>query len=350
MARTSLGNATGYEGPSLANGMASDLGRAMARLKHRDVRTRRRAVRTLFEHDDPSTLEAFESLLDDEDPWFVSKALDAYRQWAPSVGEGAVRTLLDHPNLDVRRAGANLLVTLGTEGKSLALHALEDEDRVVQKKAARALLGTMDDEVANALLNHASPSVRVMALKHPHLPVSSLENGLVDEAEAVRMAALEAVLHRDAPLTMDTLRPFANAGNNVVGILIWASRHAPEQVGDLADRITATDTKRLTDHLRETVSVSNDPLLQNLIGANVLVPVARWVARQDASEDDLRWWLIRNEQLPLVERSKLLERLIGRAGEPEVERQVNLLLDTELEPLIQGACENLSTAASELSP
>ena len=57
--------------------MANDIGRAMARLKHRDIRTRRRAVRTLFEQDDPQTLEAFESLLDDEDPWFVSKALEA---------------------------------------------------------------------------------------------------------------------------------------------------------------------------------------------------------------------------------------------------------------------------------
>ena len=46
--------------------MANDIGRAMSRLKHRDIRTRRRAVRTLFEHDDPSVLDAFEPLLDDD--------------------------------------------------------------------------------------------------------------------------------------------------------------------------------------------------------------------------------------------------------------------------------------------
>ena len=89
--------------------MANDVGKAMSRLKHRDIRTRRRAVRTLFEANDPSTLKAFEVLLDDEDPWFVSKALDAYRLWAVDVGEAAVSTLLRHRSVDVRRAGANLL-------------------------------------------------------------------------------------------------------------------------------------------------------------------------------------------------------------------------------------------------
>ena len=120
--------------------MANDIGKAMARLKHRDIRTRRRAVRTLFEHDDPSVLQAFKPLLDDEDTWFVSKALDAYRTWGLMSGSEAIETLLNHRNLDVRRAGANLLAPLGQQGVSLALVALDDEDNVVQRKAARALL------------------------------------------------------------------------------------------------------------------------------------------------------------------------------------------------------------------
>ena len=68
--------------------MAADLKRAMDRLKHRDVRTRRRAVRTLFETDDPQCLEGFQRLLNDKDTWFVTKALDAYRIWAPRIEDG----------------------------------------------------------------------------------------------------------------------------------------------------------------------------------------------------------------------------------------------------------------------
>ena len=120
--------------------MANDIGRAMARLKHRDIRTRRRAVRTLFEHDDAAVLEAFKPLLDDQDSWFVSKALDAYRMWGITAGSEAISVLLRHSNLDVRRAGANLLTPLGEAGKELAIEALTDEDGVVQRKAAKALL------------------------------------------------------------------------------------------------------------------------------------------------------------------------------------------------------------------
>ena len=90
-----------------SNIMANDIGRAMSRLKHRDIRTCRRAVRTLFEHDDPSVLDAFELLLDDDDAWFVSKALRRASPMGCRRWTRAVSTLLNHPPLDVRRAGAN---------------------------------------------------------------------------------------------------------------------------------------------------------------------------------------------------------------------------------------------------
>jgi hypothetical protein len=73
------------------------------------------------------------------------------------------------------------------------------------------------------------------------------------------------------------------------------------------------------------------------------------VLRQGASEDELRWQLIKDERLDIIERSKLLERLIGRANEPSVIEQAKALLDSTDEELLKVACENLSTAASEVS-
>ena len=78
--------------------------------------------------------------------------------------------------------------------------------------------------------------------------------------------------------------------------------------------------------------------------------MARWVISQGASEDDLRWSLINDERLHVIERSKLLERLIGRADEPGVIKQTEALLSTTDDELLKVACENLSTAASELKP
>ena len=47
---------------------------ALAKLHNRDVRQRRRAVRHLFEMNDPEALSGFIKLLEDNDPWFREKA------------------------------------------------------------------------------------------------------------------------------------------------------------------------------------------------------------------------------------------------------------------------------------
>ena len=329
--------------------MANDIGRAMARLSHRDIRTRRRAVRTLFEHDDPSTLEAFEVLLDDEDPWFVSKALDAYRQWAPLTGPKDVATLLRHPNLDVRRAGANLLAALGHEGRVLALEALGDDDGVVQKKAAQSLLRVAEEGDVASLATHISPTIRGLAMQHSDLAATLVIKGLEDESETVRAHALNAILQRNLDISIEALEPFFLADVHAVSILIWASENQPERLASFASSMKPSHVKALSDHLRKHVTTSQDPLLKGLLDAHVLEPVSRWVLRQGAEEDALRWSLIENKDLALIERSKLLERLIGRAGEPDVQASVRSFMEHTDDELLKVACENLSTAASELS-
>ena len=329
--------------------MANDVGRAMARLKHRDIRTRRRAVRTLFEANDPSTLEAFNSLLDDEDPWFVSKALDAYRMWAVSSGPEAVATLLNHASIDVRRAGANLLAPLAEDGFSLAKRALSDEDAVVLKKAAMDLLNE-DTELAGTLCGmHGHDTARLLGFQHPSMKHDRILDGLNDAHLAVQHEALRQVLTREISVDMSILLPFFEAGVEPVNILIWASKHAPNELGTFVQQLKDHHAKEITDHLRSQVASSQDPLITCLLEAKLSAPVARWVLHQGKTEDELRWKLINDNEVPLIERSKLLERLIGRANEPEIQDNVKAMLDSTEEELLRVACENLSTAAGELS-
>ena len=330
--------------------MANDISRAMTRLKHRDIRTRRRAVRTLFEHDDPSVLDAFKALLDDEDGWFVSKALDAYRMWGVVAGPDAVSTLLEHRNLDVRRAGANLLGPLGDAGLELSLRALNDGDGVVQRKAAKALLRFEELNVAERLMNHANMAVRSTGVQHPILSGERLREALEDDHEHVREAALEVVLNQGIDLDMTAFVPFLEANQQTVNILIWVAEHRPEGLGELTARLEPHHMKAVSDHLRNHVSESEDALIQHLLSVGVLEPVARWVIRQDASEDELRWQLINDDRLHVIERSKLLERLVGRANESDVVERAEHLMATTEDELLKVACENLSTAASELKP
>lgn len=305
-------------------------------------------MRTLFEQDDPTVLEAFKPLLDDKDPWFVSKALDAYRMWGITAGFEAVATLLRHKNLDVRRAGANLLVPLGEHGKALAFEALTDTDAVVQKKAAKALLMFDDHEVAERLIQHQNDTVRMTGMQHPTIGEGALLVGLNDPHAGVREAALDGVLKHDVSVDVEALMPFLKRRQQTVKILIWVAKNEPARLQELTAQLQKKDMKELSDHLREEVMDSTDPLLVHLLEAGMLEPVARWVIRLGASEDVLRWNLISDGRLNVIERSKLLERLIGRADEPEIVERAKSLLETTDEELLKVACENLSTAASEL--
>ena len=185
-------------------------------------------------------------------------------------------------------------------------------------------------------------------MSHPSLDESALRTGLSDAHEGVRLAALNSALKRNIALNLDDLIPFLEAGHHTVNILIWAAEHEPTQLERLMQHIKAKDVKALGDHLRATVDDHADPLIQHLLNGGMLEPVARWVIRQGASEDDLRWQLINDERLHVIERCKLLERLIGRAHEPGVIEHVERLSASTEEELLKVACENLSTAATEV--
>ena len=55
--------------------MVANIQSAIAKLKHKDVRQRRRAVRILFDSDAYESVEAFSPLLDDKDIGFVTRPL-----------------------------------------------------------------------------------------------------------------------------------------------------------------------------------------------------------------------------------------------------------------------------------
>lgn len=328
--------------------MANDIGRAMARLKHRDIRIRRRAVRTLFEQDDPQTLEAFESLLDDEDPWFVSKALEAYRMWSQSQGADSVRTLLDHASTDVRRVGANLLSSHGEDGAVIALSCLNDSDGVVQKKAAQALLHHPSSQGLEALLTHQHEAIISIGMRHPHLGLEQVKQGLHHTSKMVRKAALSAVFEHNFSIEFESLKAFFDEDIEAVNIVIWIAQQKPEQLDSFTQQIKSHHVRELATYLRKNVQDSKDPLVLSLVEGGILSPIARWLLVQGSQEDELRWDMIRDQRLDIIERSKLLERLIGRAGDANVQEQVELFMQSSPPPLLRVACENLSTAASEL--
>ena len=70
----------------------------ISRLSNKDVKIRRKAVRMLFEEDNPRALSGFVKLLDDTDFWFRNKSLDAHRKWA-NTADDLLALLENHKRL-----------------------------------------------------------------------------------------------------------------------------------------------------------------------------------------------------------------------------------------------------------
>ena len=65
------------------------LSKEVTRLRDKDVRQRRKAVRRLFEDGDPSALPHFLPFLNDQDDWFVERAMIAIERWYDGRDEGS---------------------------------------------------------------------------------------------------------------------------------------------------------------------------------------------------------------------------------------------------------------------
>ena len=64
---------------------------AIRQLNDKDVRQRRRAVRKLFEVDDPDNLYDFIDLLDDKEAWYREKSMEAIVKWANNGDEKIIQ-------------------------------------------------------------------------------------------------------------------------------------------------------------------------------------------------------------------------------------------------------------------
>ena len=88
---------------------------ATLRLNHKDERQRRRAVRKLFEINDANNLDSFSPLLDDNDPWYREKAMEAVTKWAGKNDSEIVNKLSDSEYNEQRVLASKISLRLGQE-------------------------------------------------------------------------------------------------------------------------------------------------------------------------------------------------------------------------------------------
>jgi hypothetical protein len=331
--------------------MAGGLNTEMARLSHRDIRQRRKAIRVLFDLDIPRALEAFVPLLDDNDPWFKSKSLEAHRKWTAQNGIESLKPLVEHSWIEANRCAANLLSQFGTESEEYANILLNCDDQTCQRKAAASLLQDSDNlKLAQRLSENSDYHIRKLAYCSPSADKELRSSGLKDSNSKVIEAVLKIVISNAETITEQDIINLINCGIDSSLLSKPAILLGGNAFLKLVESSPSSKIRQISQVLSEMCNDVDDEQIQNLLNAGQLSIIARWLrGRRDIKSDALLWQLMDDDRLAIIEKSILLERLIGRAGEPEVNAKAVEFASRCHDTLLKVTAENLSTAADELN-
>lgn len=331
--------------------MAGSLNTEMARLSHRDIRHRRRAIRVLFDLDIARALEAFVPLLDADDPWFKSKSLEAHRKWSVQYGIESLKPLVEHKWIEANRCAANLLSQFGSESEKYANILLESDDQTCMRKAAASLLqGSSDLQLAQKLSEHSDYHIRKLAYCSQSADQKLRSCGLTDQNNSVKEAVLKIIISKQETLTEQDIMGLIESELDSSLLIKPAISLGGNTFLKVIESCSDNKAQHISQVLKEMSLNVEDEQIQSLIESGHLAIIARWLrGRKDKASDELLWQLMDDDRLETIEKARLLERLIGRAGEAEINAKAIEFASHCQDDLLKVTAENLSTAADELN-
>ncbi len=307
----------------------------ISRLSNKDVKIRRKAVRLLFEENNPRALTGFVKLLEDSDFWFRNKSLDAHRKWANSADD-LLPLLANH-----KRLAAELLQRI--DAPEVALSLLEEDDHITRSFAAQSLAN--NEGLHSKFAEDEHHSVRIVAAEN------SLDEDLVsslieDKHSSVRRMAISNAAENKLKLSPDTLEAGLSSSDPALRSLVASL--AVDSGGYILEKackdINPKVRKSIADTLRMEVNEVDERI--DLIASINPEIILRWLrSRYDPKSSSLRWSMIENTSLNSRIRSKLIEQMDGRS---DVDRERLAIISEDNSILVKIAAENLSTSLDEL--
>jgi hypothetical protein len=330
--------------------MVANIQSAIAKLKHKDVRQRRRAVRILFDADAYESVEAFSPLLEDKDIWFRNKAIEAYRRWAPKHAPHLLEQLAQGGQLDGLRCVANVLESIqdSTQAARLSRLLLDCGDDVIVRRAVHQLISSSEasESELNAFQRSNDHAVRIYATEVSN-DVGELLTSLNDSHPDVRRQAASSLFRIELDSEQNNALQYAIENDDALwklAIPIALERHLPNLV-ELMGAKGNTQRKFLVEALKDAVDEADDSRLRTLIDGDCTSIVARWlVGRNDVKSDALRAEMLFLEHVDSIDKSRLLERLLHRQHEPEIQELASKLISESTDELVLSAAQNLYTA------
>ena len=296
--------------------------------------------------DDPQHLKAFIPLLNDKDSWYRSKAIDAFRIWAPRESVTSLEPLIAHKNIDYNRVAANLLEKFSPTGTDVIKELFEKDDMICKAKAAQFILRNDNEkEFYCSLLEGENTKLKIIALESKYSSNDTLTSCLSDNSLKIVEYCLTALSDVELQIDDGTVEQLTKRGVKFGLLMPHLIRSNPEKLAESVHELQNHEIKTLVDLLnRECDSVEDEPI-NTLIQCKQYVVVGRWLqGKRGEAFDTLRWEIIADDSIDEIERSRFIERLFARCDEEKIRLEAEKIANNSTSELIKLTAHNLSTA------
>ena len=335
--------------------MGASVQSTIAKLKHKDIRQRRRAVRVLFDSDIHESVEAFSKLLNDKDVWFRNKAIEAYRRWAPRHAPHLLMELAEGKEIDGHKCVSSVLENILDLklAEELARLLLSSEDVIVRRKASVYLIENRfsKGEEEESFLTSNDPTIRIATLAVTE-DTLVLQNALLDSHPEIRKQAGLRMLEMNLSEEEETQLSKAISNDTALWKLAVpiAMIEGNENLISLAKGCTNTQRRFFVTSMREHILEADDQRITTLLDGDCTSVVSRWlVGRNDSKSDTLREALLFDKRVDSIDKSRMLERILHRQNDEVVQQLAQKVLDQSSDEVVLSAARNLSTASDEPS-
>ena len=321
-------------------------------LNNKDVRLRRRAVRKLFELDDPTAIDAFIPLLKDSDEWFRGKALMAIQRWASMKDLNLAEKLSNSKKPEERILACRIAPKVGKSSERILKKMLDDEDNLVKQNAWKNILNLNDDYIEEAIKS-SDVGIRVLAVDKIQL-MYKIDNDLIkkifdDDSSRIRKKAINIlkskpelyssgefddviikIAENDNNIQIDALIMLIESGERnelfIQKIPLWLENENSKMIKLVVESTENKDWGEIDWLINTIMSSSNDKL------------ISRMLRRKKSIEaDKYRKEILLDEDRNAILRSRVIEDLFGKEQEKEITKIIHDLENNRNESISETA-------------
>ena len=321
-------------------------------LNNKDVRLRRRAVRKLFELDDPTAIDAFIPLLKDSDEWFRGKALMAIQRWASMKDLSLAEKLSNSKKPEERILACRIAPKVGKSSERILKKMLDDEDNLVKQNAWKNILNLNDDYIEEAIKS-SDVGIRVLAVDKIQL-MYKIDNDLIkkifdDDSSRIRKKAINIlkskpelyssgefddviikIAENDNNIQIDALIMLIESGERnelfIQKIPLWLENENSKMIKLVVESTENKDWGEIDWLINTIMSSSNDKLISRILRR-----------KKSIEADKYRKEILLDEDRNVMLRSRVIEDLFGKEQEKEVTNIIHDLENNQNESISETA-------------